>query len=90
VLFLMGVSPWAPVSEVAKLDRMVTLAQKVLFLNRDHWPQVTTGNKRPGQDHYVFERTGQPCRRCGTPIKSAMQGDPAYERITYWCSSCQA
>lgn len=89
VLFLMGVDPWTRVGAVEKLERMVALAQKVLYINREHWPQVTTGNMRPGQDHYVFERTGAPCRRCGTAIKSAMQGEPPYDRITYWCPSCQ-
>jgi endonuclease-8 len=90
VLYLTGVSPWTVVTAVPDLNRMVVLAHRLLGANRDHWPQVTTGNRRPGEDHYVFERAGRPCRRCGTPIRMAMQGDPPYDRVTYWCPVCQA
>lgn len=37
----------------------------------------------------VFERTGQPCRRCGTPIRSGRVGTPPMDRPTYWCPRCQ-
>jgi formamidopyrimidine-DNA glycosylase len=33
----------------------------------------------------VYERTGEPCRQCGTPIKHRQQG----QRSTYWCPRCQ-
>lgn len=33
----------------------------------------------------VYDRAGQPCRRCGEPIKTKVQG----QRATYWCTSCQ-
>jgi formamidopyrimidine-DNA glycosylase len=33
----------------------------------------------------VYGRTGQPCRVCGTPIKSIRQG----QRATYFCARCQ-
>lgn len=36
--------------------------------------------------HWVYHRTGEPCRVCGTPI--AMQ--LAAGRKLYWCPSCQA
>ena len=32
---------------------------------------------------WVFERTGLPCRRCGTRIRARGQGDD--NRTTYWC-----
>jgi len=35
----------------------------------------------------VYERRGQPCRRCGTPIEYRKQGPDA--RGTYWCPKCQ-
>ncbi|HEX2150028.1 MAG TPA: DNA-formamidopyrimidine glycosylase family protein [Actinomycetota bacterium] len=88
-LFLRGVHPWTPVAAVRDLPALVALAQKLLKANTRHWAQATTGNTARGQRHWVFERAGQPCRRCGTPILSAMQGDPAVERITYWCPACQ-
>lgn len=37
----------------------------------------------------VFERTGQPCRRCGTPIRATTVGVPPQQRPTYWCPRCQ-
>lgn len=35
----------------------------------------------------VYGRRGQPCRRCGTPIRVRRQGDQG--RSTYWCPTCQ-
>jgi len=37
----------------------------------------------------VFERVGQPCRVCGSPIRSGRVGTPPHDRITYWCPTCQ-
>jgi formamidopyrimidine-DNA glycosylase len=34
---------------------------------------------------YVYERAGQPCRRCGTAVRAITQG----QRSTYYCPSCQ-
>ncbi len=33
----------------------------------------------------VYERAGEPCRRCHTPIRRRMLG----QRATYWCPRCQ-
>ncbi|CAM5781047.1 bifunctional DNA-formamidopyrimidine glycosylase/DNA-(apurinic or apyrimidinic site) lyase [Castellaniella caeni] len=33
----------------------------------------------------VYERAGQPCPRCGTPIRRIVQG----QRATYFCPGCQ-
>jgi formamidopyrimidine-DNA glycosylase len=37
------------------------------------------------QKLYVYERAGEPCRVCKSPIKQFTQG----QRSTYWCSRCQ-
>jgi formamidopyrimidine-DNA glycosylase len=37
------------------------------------------------QQLYVYERAGEPCRRCGRPIRQLVQG----QRSTYFCPSCQ-
>jgi len=37
------------------------------------------------QKLYVYERAGEPCRVCKTPIRRAAQG----QRSTYWCPKCQ-
>jgi endonuclease VIII len=89
VLFLSGVHPWAPVGEVADLPGMVELARRLLLLNRDRPAQVTTGDPRRGRQHWVYDRDGKPCRRCGTPLARGMQGEPPRSRAAYWCPSCQ-
>ena len=33
----------------------------------------------------VYDRAGEPCRRCGTPIRRIVQG----QRSTYFCPTCQ-
>ncbi|MDQ5833077.1 MAG: hypothetical protein M3550_08475, partial [Actinomycetota bacterium] len=54
----------------------------------------TPSRKRPalpgarGSLTWVFERTGLPCRRCGTLIRARGQGDD--NRTTYWCPQCQS
>ena len=37
------------------------------------------------QKHWVYDRAGQPCRRCGAKIRRIVQGT----RATYYCASCQ-
>jgi endonuclease VIII len=86
-LFLRGISPWTPVSEVDDLPGVVALAQRLLSANLGRWKQATTGSLRRGEERWVFERAGAPCRRCGTTIQRASSGD--YDRITYWCPRCQ-
>ncbi|HEX8002955.1 MAG TPA: DNA-formamidopyrimidine glycosylase family protein [Mycobacteriales bacterium] len=91
-LFLRGVSPWTRVGDVADLPALVALARRLIASNRERWSQATTGDTRPGRQHWVFERGGRPCRRCGTPVRSAEQeepDDPGRGRLTYWCPHCQ-
>ena len=89
VLFLRGVNPWRRVGDV-DLPPLVALARRLMVLNRSHVEQVTTGSKRRGEQHWVFERGRRACRRCGTPIERADQGEAPYSRVTYWCPRCQA
>jgi endonuclease-8 len=86
-LFLRGINPWRRVGEVPDLAAVVTLAQRLLAANKGRWQQATTGSRRRGEEHWVFERAGSPCRRCGTTIRRERQGD--HERISYWCPRCQ-
>lgn len=37
------------------------------------------------QQYFVYGRTGQPCRRCGQPIRQIRQG----QRSTFYCPRCQ-
>ncbi len=89
VLFLSGVSPFTAVAEVPDLRRVVGLVRRLMLANRMTPMQTTTGVARRGQEHWVFGRAGRPCRRCGSPILSRLQGQAPRDRITYWCPTCQ-
>jgi endonuclease-8 len=88
-LFLHGVTPWTPVGEVADHDALMTTARRLLTANKDRYIQSTTGDLERGRWHYVYERSGRACRRCGGTVRSATQGTPPHERFAYWCSTCQ-
>lgn len=88
-LFLRGVDPWQAVGEVADLEALVELARRLIDANKERVDQSTTGVRRPGETTWVHGRAGRPCRRCGTRVKRADQGDRPQERITFWCPHCQ-
>jgi len=45
-----------------------------------------TGKARQEDAHYVYRRTGLPCRACGTPVATEVMGG----RNLFWCPRCQA
>jgi endonuclease-8 len=47
----------------------------------------TTHESDPGASLWVYGRQGEPCRRCGEPIRRRLQGPDA--RVTFWCPQCQ-
>lgn len=88
-LFLARVSPWTRVDGVPDLGRVVDIAQRLLDRNKGHASQRTTDDPRRGHEHWVHARGGRPCRRCGTTVRSADQGEPPRQRVTSWCPACQ-
>lgn len=93
-LFRAGILPRTPAKRLSKvrIARLVAAVRAVLedairaggttlrdFLHSDGEP----GYFR--QQLFVYERKGQPCRVCGTPIRHAVIG----QRSTYWCPKCQ-
>ncbi|HEY0804666.1 MAG TPA: DNA-formamidopyrimidine glycosylase family protein [Pseudonocardiaceae bacterium] len=92
VCFLLGVTPWTPVAGLSpeQVTKAVTLSQKLLRRNAWHPEQSTTGELRPGRQHWVYQRAGKPCLRCGTPIRVAEQGSWVPARHTWFCPKCQA
>ena len=98
VLFIERVNPFVPVATVddAALDRLIGTARRLLVRNADPGvsPQrQTTRDARTDSPLaagplWVYRRTGRPCRRCGTPIRSVRQGQDL-PRATYWCPRCQ-
>ncbi|MGI5269949.1 DNA-formamidopyrimidine glycosylase family protein [Nonomuraea sp. CA-218870] len=88
-LFLRGVWPWRKVEDVPDLEGLVALAQRLLAANRRHAGTVTTGDRRPAHQTWVYGRAGRPCRRCGTRISRGEVGAGPQERLIMWCGGCQ-
>jgi endonuclease-8 len=80
--FLAGLDPWRSAGQVTD--------EEVLGVVRGIRPLMRMSVERGGRipRRWVFERTGLPCRRCGTRIRARGQGDD--NRTTYWCPRCQA
>ncbi len=80
-LFLSGINPFMKAGAIpdADLKRLLNIARKVLR------SRVRTDARE--YDPWVYMRSGKPCRRCGTKIKTKKQGEDA--RTTYWCPKCQ-
>jgi endonuclease-8 len=89
VCFLLGLSPWTLVRDVPDPAKAIALSRKLLLRNADRPEQSTTGELGRGRQHWVYERAGQRCRRCGTRIRTAEQGDGVYARVANWCPRCQ-
>ncbi|MGI8762181.1 MAG: Fpg/Nei family DNA glycosylase [Jatrophihabitantaceae bacterium] len=89
ILFVEQVNPWTPIGDLAQLRRLVDTAERLLWANREHPEQSTTGLLARGRQRWVYERAGEACLRCRTPIRRAEQGTAPRRRSTYWCPSCQ-
>lgn len=90
VLFLNKLDPFLPVAQVPDLGAVIDDAGRLLRGNLGGHHRSTTGWRHPGQQYWVYGRTGKGCRRCATAITARDQGhDPASERITFFCPSCQ-
>ena len=94
VLWIERVSPFRAVRDVddETLERLVATARRLLVANASptRGPErvTTTGDRGAPGPLYVYRRTGRPCRRCRTPIRSTQQGRDL-PRTTYWCPTCQ-
>lgn len=96
LLFLCGVWPFAPVASVTDeaLECLITRARQLIRLNVQERSlsggggggRFTTGRLNPREKLWVYDRAGQRCRKCDTPISSEMETDG---RRTYWCALCQ-
>ncbi len=97
VLFRAGISPFRPgpeISEAEFIGLWTDLVQLMKAGVRDGRIVTTSpqdrprgSRRRPTRDeaHYVYRRTGLPCRRCGTPIRT----EQMVARNLYWCPYCQ-
>ncbi|GLW15876.1 putative endonuclease 8 2 [Streptomyces sp. NBRC 13847] len=87
--FVLRASPWLPVGRLPHPERVPALAKKLLEANKRRPARITTPSARPDRRLWVYGRTGRPCRRCGTAVRSADRDPTAEERVTYWCPTCQ-
>jgi formamidopyrimidine-DNA glycosylase len=93
-LFHAGIRPTTPAANLT-LPRLKKLVAAIVQVLRHSIAQGGTTlrdflreNGEPGyfrQELFVYEREGQPCRRCGTSITKIIQG----QRSTYFCRKCQ-
>ncbi|HEY6568451.1 MAG TPA: DNA-formamidopyrimidine glycosylase family protein [Actinomycetota bacterium] len=84
-LWARSLDPFAPLSSVDAETRQAVYrtASDQLRANL-----AETGPRRTvPQGLAVYDRAGQPCRRCGTPIRTRRQGSAG--RSTWWCPACQ-
>ncbi|WP_247826298.1 Fpg/Nei family DNA glycosylase [Arthrobacter antioxidans] len=93
VLFLQGINPWRPGKQVRDDEAAGLWADTVRLMNDGvregrivtTTPEVRNGRPKRSAPHYVYKRTGEPCRRCGTPILTAVMA----ARNVFWCPQCQ-
>ncbi|GHD47052.1 Fpg/Nei family DNA glycosylase [Mycetocola manganoxydans] len=89
ICFVRGILPTHPIGET-DASALVALSARLILANRDRTERTTTGDTRPGRRTWVYGRAGQPCRRCGTRIRTGELGPTdLQERVTYWCPRCQ-
>ena len=105
-LFMTRTNPWAPVGSLpdAKLTEIVSLAHKLLNLNRDRPLRSTVGHPATARPlFWAYGHYDQPCRRCGKRLKRGQIDDAALSateprdpsavqhlRQIAWCPGCQA
>jgi endonuclease-8 len=99
ICFSCGIHPFRPVSSLTESDlqRLVSQARKFMLANvaptSGNGIVTYTGMRLPearaddSASVWVYRRTGEPCRRCGTAIVSYKQGLDA--RTSFWCPQCQ-
>ena len=89
--FLSGVHPALPVGQVPDLAKIVTDAKRLLGENLGPGRRTTLGPRAMRPGYWVYGRTRQPCRRCGTQIRHGLLAGPdgTEERDIYFCPRCQ-
>ena len=99
ICFSCGVHPFRPISSLNENELQCLVSQARKFMLANIAPTsgdgiVTYTGMRPADARindsarvWVYRRTGEPCRRCGTAIVSYKQGFDA--RTSFWCPHCQ-
>jgi endonuclease-8 len=91
VCFASGVNPFRTMGSLTpgEIAALVSNARTFMLRNVGDVAGLrrTTRLSDPWQRLWVYERGGEPCRRCGTAIEVRKQGLDA--RVTFWCPQCQ-
>ena len=91
VLFEAEIDPFRPAGSltVEELRRLIEVARRQLRDNvLQHSPRRrTTRRVERSENLWVYNRSGQPCRKCGESIECRLQGPNA--RVSFWCPECQ-
>lgn len=96
VLFRQGIDPWTPGNTISPEAAGLLWDDTVAAMSdgvRDGRiittpPALWSGGEAgplDGEAHYVYQRAGQDCRRCGTAVALTEIG----ARKLYWCPGCQ-
>ncbi len=97
LLFRHGISPFRPGRGVDEslwagmwADLVVLMRAGVrlgrIVTTRPEDRSRRRGVAAPEDAHYVYRRTGEPCRICGTEVRTEVM----VGRNLYWCPACQA
>ena len=89
VLFRQRLSPFRAVGELsdAVLEPLIAYCHQLLVQNRGGPFRRTMPGLDERERLFVYNRSGEPCRVCGAPIRMRRQGMDA--RSTYFCPRCQ-
>jgi endonuclease-8 len=100
VCFVTGVNPFCRVRDLRReqVKELIAAARRLVGANvlEDSGDRIvtyggrqrrTTNESDPGANLWVYGRAGEPCRRCGEPVRRRIQGPDA--RVTFWCAGCQ-
>jgi len=100
ICFVTGINPFCKVAALSEEQVLgaIAAAQKLVAANvlENSGDTIVTygGRKRrtthesdPGASLWVYGRNGEPCRRCGEPVRRRIQGPDV--RVTFWCECCQ-
>ncbi|MFP5237976.1 MAG: Fpg/Nei family DNA glycosylase [Acidobacteriota bacterium] len=99
VCFVTGMHPFRKAGTLSREEaaQVIAVARRQLASNvmEDSPDRIVTyrGNRRtthrtdPSESLWVYGRNGQPCRKCGAPVRRRLQGFDA--RVTFWCPQCQ-
>jgi len=93
-LFRAGIKPQLAAGKLS-LPRCARLVEEIRTTLKEAIAQggstlrdFVNSSGQPGyfqQNYWVYGRGGEPCRRCGSPIKQIRQG----QRSSFFCRSCQ-